>query len=149
MEPRELNITLKSLLLWVFLPVLVITLFGILPTWLVSGWNGIWAELVAVGAVLFVMVGTGIITVRTARRGAGIASTVFLGSSLIRIVLCPGFTTLLWYITKFPAKTMLVWMLLAYITCLGLECVWMVRALRQATSAKENEQKETGSAGFS
>ena len=98
--------------------------------------------------VLFVMIGTGIITVGTARRGAGFASTVFLGSSVVRIVLCPGLTALLWYITKFPAKTMVVWMIIAYITCLGLECVWMVLALRQSTSAKKTRQEETDSAGI-
>ena len=86
MEPKGLNITLGSLFLWVFLPVLVITLFGVLPTWLVSGWDGVRGEMVAVGAVLFVMIGTGIITVGTARRGAGFASMVFLASSLARIV---------------------------------------------------------------
>ncbi|MCK5114418.1 MAG: hypothetical protein KAR11_06620 [Phycisphaerae bacterium] len=131
MEQKELNITLKSLLLWVAPPIAVISLFGILPTWLVGRWDAVWAELVAVAAVLLVMIATGFLTARSAARGASMASTVFLASSMLRMLLCPALTALLWYITKLPAKIMTVWMLITYATALGLECIWIVRALRQ------------------
>jgi hypothetical protein len=139
-EPQPaLPIHFVSLLKWVLPPVLGMAAFGVLPTWLTCGWPGVAGQSVAVFIVLGVMLGCGGLTVYAARQGAGQASTVFLGSSLLRMVLCPTLVGLAWLVTQLPAKPMAVWMMITYLACLALECAWIVRALRR--SARETETK--------
>ncbi len=141
-DPNALNIRLSSLLKWVLLPVLVITGFGVLPTWLLLGWGGVWAQLTAVAIVLCVMLGSGLITVYYARQSASLASTAFLGSSILRLILCPALVGLAWWITALPSKSMGVWMVISYIACLGLESTWIVKGLRENALRKKMNGRE-------
>ncbi|HDY64820.1 MAG TPA: hypothetical protein ENH84_01135 [Phycisphaerae bacterium] len=140
-DPNALNIRLTSLLKWVLLPVLVMTGFGVLPTWLLLGWVGVWGQLTAVAIVLCVMLGSGLVTVYYARQNAALASTAFLGSSILRLILCPGMVGLAWWITPLPSKPMGVWMVISYLACLGLESTWIVKALREEVLRKETNRR--------
>ena len=148
-DPNTLNIRLTSLLWWVLVPVLLITGFGILPTWLLLGWRGVWAQLTAVAIVLCVMLGSGLVTVYYARQSAALASTAFLGFSILRLILCPALVGLAMWITALPSKPMGVWMVISYIATLGLESAWIVKALRKnalqkkmnGTDAQEQEER--------
>lgn len=139
-----LPINIASLLKWVLPPVLGMSVFGVLPTWLTSGGAGVAGQIVTVLIVLGVMLGCGGLTVYAARQGAGPASTVFLGSSLLRMVLCPTLVGLAWLVTRLPAKPMAVWLVITYLACLAMECVWIVRALRRnACETKVEPQEKT------
>ena len=142
-EPQPaLPIHFVSLLKWILPPVLGMAAFGVLPTWLMCGWPGVTGQIVTVLVVLGVMLGCGGLTVYAARQGAGQASTVFLGSSLLRMVLCPTLVGLAWLVTQLPAKPMAVWMMITYLACLALECAWIVRALRRSTRETETKPQE-------
>jgi hypothetical protein len=130
-EPEVLNIRLSSLLVWVLPAALGVAVFGIFPTWLVSDWSGVAAEAVTVVLVLAVMITSGSFSVTAARKGATLAATVFMGCSLVRMVLCPVLVGIAWWITGLPIKTMGVWMVIMYLICLALEAAWMVQALRK------------------
>jgi hypothetical protein len=139
-----LNIRLSSLLMWVVPAMLIIAAFGVLPTWLVSGWSGVAAEVVAVVLVLAVMIATGTLSVAAARKGATPAATVFMGCSLFRMILCPVLVGIAWWITDLPAKPMGVWMVITYLLCLTLEAAWIVKALKkQAAGRKEKLTAES------
>ena len=142
-DPNTLNIRLSSLLGWILLPVLVVTGFGVLPTWLLLGWSGVWAQLTTVAIVLCVMLGSGLITVYYARQSAAMVSTAFLGFSILRLILCPTLVGLVCGITSLPPKPMGTWMVISYIATLGLESTWFVKALRKnALRKKTNGRKE-------
>jgi hypothetical protein len=146
-EPRPLDISLASLVKWVLPWMLGVTAFGVLPTWLMVGWPGIWAQLAAVAVVLSVMMGIGILTVRAAHAGPERAATVFLGSSIARLVVCPVLLSLIWLVTRLSLETMAVWMVIAYLGTLGLEVVWLIKALRHAVDVQDAERKAAKHAG--
>lgn len=139
---KPLDISLRSLMGWVLGPVLGMTLFGIWPTWLLEGWAGVIAQWVTVLLVLSVMFGSGSLTVYAARQGAGPASTVFLGASLFRMLLSPLLVGLAWLVTGLPSGSMTVWLVITYVTCLVLECIWLVLALRRAELARERSHAQ-------
>ncbi|MBN1553820.1 MAG: hypothetical protein JXA11_03690 [Phycisphaerae bacterium] len=130
-KPDALNIQLSSLLAWVVPAMLGVAIFGVLPTWLVSDFSGVFAEIVAVVLVLAVMIATGSFSVAAARAGASSAVTVFMGCSLLRMIFCPALIAAAWWMTGLSLKIMGVWMVIAYILCLTLEAVWIVKALRK------------------
>jgi hypothetical protein len=139
-ESEALNIRLSSLLKWVLPPVLGVAVFGILPTWLLGDWIGVTAEAVAVVLVLAVMIGSGSLSVSAARAGATSAATVFMGCSLVRMVLCPVLVGIAWWISDLPLKTMGVWMVITYLACLALEAAWIVQALRKNKKSEVRSQ---------
>jgi hypothetical protein len=110
------------------------------------------AQVVSVCLVLGVMLGTGGLTVYSARQGVRQAVTVFLSASLFRMLLCPAFVGVAWWFTRLPAKAMGVWMVITYIAGLGLESAWLVTALvrnfprkGEKTKAKTDSRPETES----
>ncbi|NBB95129.1 MAG: hypothetical protein GVY16_05250 [Planctomycetes bacterium] len=140
-EPRPLDISLGSLVKWVLPWILGLAAFGILPTWLMTGWPGVWAQLAGVAAVLAVMMGIGILTVRAAHAGPARASSVFMGSCIARLVLCPLLFGILQLSTPLMMAPMAIWMVLAYLATLGLEVVWLIKALRTAVAEQDAERK--------
>jgi hypothetical protein len=135
-ESAPLKLELKALLGWVLPVVVIVAGVGVLPTWLTTGWAGVLSELLAVGVVLGVLLVTGWLTVYAARLGTNQAATVFLGCSIFRLLLCPALVALGWMLTALPHKPMGVWLVVSYLLVLGLEVIWLVRALRQ--SARQN-----------
>ena len=138
-EHRTPQVRLGSLVRWVLVPVVCIAAFGAWPTWLVYEGPGLWAQGAAVSVVLIVMLGSGVVTVYAARQGAGMASTTFLGCSLLRMLLCPGLLGLVWLATEWPVGPMSVWLIITYLACLALEVVWFVRALRAGSMASKTD----------
>ena len=140
--PAPLPLTVGSLARWVCPSSLAIAALGVWPTWLVAGSEGAWAGLIAVGVVLGVMLLTGWITVRAARRGAGTASSMFMGLSLARLVLCPA---ILWTIhrsSSLPSGSLWAWLIIMYVWCLAAEVGWMVRTLAQRARVIEPDDGE-------
>jgi len=140
--PEALNIKLTSMLGWVVPAVLGAALFGAVPTWMLDGWVGVAAEATAIGLVLAVMIGSGSLSVGAAKKGATAAATVFMGSSLLRMVLCPALVGAAWWITRLPPKPMGVWMVITYLLSLTMEAAWMVRALRNIKKQNVDKKKE-------
>jgi hypothetical protein len=144
-----LPLTVGSLARWVCPSSLAIAGLGVWPTWLVAGSAGVTAGLLAVGVVLGVMLLTGWITVWAARHGAGTASSMFMGLSLARLVLCPA---ILWTIHRtwsLPSGSLWAWLIIMYVWCLATEVAWMVRALAQRARTGEpaaDEAKPAASA---
>lgn len=137
-----LPLTVGSLARWVCPSSLAIAGLGIWPTWLVAGSEGAWAGLVAVGVVLGVMLLTGWVTVRAARRGAGTASSMFMGLSLARLVLCPAILWTIHRATNLPSASLWAWLIIMYVWCLAAEVGWMVRTLAQRAHADESADSE-------
>lgn len=141
---QPMSLSMRSLAGWVVLPVLGAAAFGTLPTWLVAAGPGVAGQWLAVACVLGVMFGTGSLTVAAARSGAGPASTTFLGTSLFRLILCPGLVALAWWGSGLPIGPMAVWLVIGYIACLGLEVAWLVVALRRNQAARTEEHDDAG-----
>ncbi len=139
-ESRPLDISLASLIKWVLPWMLALAAFGVLPTYLMVGWTGVYSQLVAVGMVLTVMMGIGILTVRAAQAGPARAATVFMGSCVARLVLCPVLLGLLQWATSLPLAPMAIWMVIIYIATLGLEVVWLIKALRHDVARQQAEK---------
>ena len=140
--PAPLPLTVGSLARWVCPSSLAIAALGVWPTWLVAGSEGAWAGLIAVGVVLGVMLLTGWVTVWSARRGAGTASSMFMGLSLARLVFCPA---ILWTInraTGLPSGSLWAWLIIMYVWCLAAEVGWMVRTLAQRARAGEPADRQ-------
>ncbi len=140
--PDAMNIQLSSMLMWVLPVVLGVALFGAIPTWMLDGWEGVAAETLAVAAVLTVMIASGSLSVGAAKKGATAAATVFMGCSLVRMMLCPLLVGLAWWISQLPAKPMGVWMAITYLLSLTLEAAWMVRALRNVKQQKAKKETQ-------
>lgn len=141
-EYEAVDIRLSSLLAWVVPASLGAAAFGSLPTWLLNGAAGLAAEAVAVAIVLAVMLLSGSLSVGAAQQGATPAATMFLGCSLLRMVLCPLLVGMAWWITGLPSKPLAVWMIITYLLCLALEAIWVVRALRK--SRQQQAENTTG-----
>jgi len=128
---------------------LAIAGLGVWPTWLVAGSEGAWAGLIAVGVVLGVMLLTGWVTVWAARRGAGTASSMFMGLSLARLVLCPAILWTIHRASSLPSGSLWAWLIIMYVWCLAAEVGWMVRTLAQRARAGEPDDNETEPAAAS
>jgi hypothetical protein len=125
------------------------TAFGILPTWLLAGWSAVGGQTLSVALVLAVMLGSGFLTVFAARQSRSSAATVFLGASLFRLILCPALVGLGCWISGLPYEAMAVWMIIAYVACLGLEVAWLVKALVRATKRAQGDGEGDGVRGRS
>jgi hypothetical protein len=144
-----LPLTVGSLARWVCPSSLAIAGLGVWPTWLVAGSAGAWAGLIAAGVVLGVMLLTGWVTVWAARRGAGTASSMFMGLSLARLVLCPAILWTIHRTSSLPSGSLWAWLIIMYVWCLATEVGWMVRTLAQRAPAAEpttDEAKPAASA---
>ncbi len=147
--PMEVKIS--ALLGWVLPVSLGIAVFGIFPTWLKTGWAGVWAELAAGAVVLSVMLGNGLVVVAAAKKDRASAAMAFSASSLVRMVLCPLLTALVWWLFDLAVMPLGVWMVIFYLTGLAMECVWIVRALRKHSRlygpVDDEEKKEPAGLG--
>jgi hypothetical protein len=115
--------------------------FGVLPTYLMAGWPGVYAELTGAAGVLAVMMGIGVMTVRAAHAGPARAATVFMGSCVARLVLCPLLLGLMYLVAPLPLAPLAIWMVITYIGTLGLEVVWLIKALRNAAAEDQAERR--------
>lgn len=138
---RPLDISLLSLVKWVLPWTLGLVAFGVLPTYMMAGWEGVHGQLVGAGLVLGVMMGIGILTVRAAHAGPARASTVFMGSCFARLAVCPLLLGLLHLTTPLSLAPMAIWMVTMYIATLGLEVVWLIKALRHAVEQETSERQ--------
>lgn len=145
-----MEISVGALIRWVLPLPGFLAIAGVYPTWLVAGAGGIYALICAFVIVIGIMILNGLLIAKAARKGQPNASMTFIASSWLRIFACPLLGVLVWWIFRISPVSLGVWMTIFYLITLGLEIVWMIRAMRKhnklhkISPAKNNPETEIG-----
>jgi hypothetical protein len=114
----------------------------VVPLWLVTLLLGLWpsraigsgvvaAKLVAGAVVLLVMVASGALCVRAARRGPGPAAFAFTVLAMARVLVSLSLLAGAWALLELPPAALLIWAVIFHLVMLVGECIWLARALQR------------------
>jgi hypothetical protein len=128
---------------WIVPISLLVGLVGAFPTWHRAGIPGLQAELAAGVTVMIVMVASCALTAKTSAQGPGMMAYVFVISGMARVLVSVALLAAIWAATGLPARTLMVWAAIFYLTMLVAESIWICRMLGRSGRGKPATAKPT------
>jgi len=129
-------LSIASLLAWTVLPVLLVGVAGIYPTWrFAGGMSGLGAEATAAGIVVTAMVASAAVIVRQAAGGPAKAAIAFLLTAALRVGLCLVLGLAAGLLLPLSRPAMILWLGAFYLVLLAGESVWLTVAIWKSLKA--------------
>ena len=131
-----MRLTLASMLSVTVPTALVVGGAGAYPTWMLAGWQGLWAQAAAAAIVLAVLIASDLVVIHASGKDLSRAYYLFLMFKALRPLVCVGMAAGAWAVWHLPAKALATWILAFYLSTYAVEAVWMLKVRRGPLAAE-------------